>query len=190
MKLLPFLLLAGLLLLSCVNEIVGSGNDTAAPTPSTPISTEISEELSSNKTNSITESTLSYPKAEVLVTELACSCYSDLAKYSVDMQNWAADNFEDIMAAKEDATNESVKMLRKKEEEYFLLLQDARNCYEDSLSAFGEFYIKGAPGLPTLMLEYCPEIYNILILNGGMARQALYGQESSGEIPSGSLEDK
>ena len=182
--------MASLPLLSCVNKVDGLDSNIISPKPSTPISTEISEDLSSHTTNSIIESTLSYPKADVLVTELACSCYSDLAKYSVDMQNWAADNFEEIMAAEEEVTNQSVKILREKDEEYFLKLQEARNCYEDSLSAFGEFYMKGAPGLPTLMLEYCPEIYNILILNGGMARQALYGQESSGEIPSGSLEDK
>lgn len=168
--------MASLPLLSCVNEVDGLDSNVTSPKPSTPSSVQGSENA------------LSYPKADVLVTELACSCYSDLAKYSVDMQNWAADNFEDIMAAEEEVTNESVKMLRTKEEEYFLLLQDARNCYEDSLSAFGEFYMKGAPMFPTLMSEYCPEIYNILMLNGGMARQALYGQEPSGEIPSESLE--
>ena len=136
------------------------------------------------------EQTFSYPTADVLVAELACSCYSEVARYSVDMQNWAADNYKDIMAAEEEAINESVIMLRAKEEEYFLKLQEARNCYEDSLRAFGEFYVRGAPAFPTLMLEYCPEIYNILMLNGGMARQALYGQEVMGDIPQESSESQ
>lgn len=188
MKWLPFLILTALPLLSCVNEVDSLDSNVISPKPSTPSSAQDSESVFSNRINSISANTLAYPKADVLVTELACSCYSDLAKYSVDMQNWAADNFEEIMAAEEEVTNQSVKILREKEEEYFLKLQEARNCYEDSLSAFGEFYMKGAPGLPTLMLEYCPEIYNILMLNGGMARQALYGQEPSGEIPSESLE--
>ena len=78
---------------------------------------------------------------------------------------------------------EAVTTLREMEQGYFELLEEARTCYEDSLTAYGDFYLRGAPAFPFLMQEQCKEVFYILMLDGGMAKQALYGQESTGDVP-------
>ena len=79
---------------------------------------------------------------------------------------------------------EAVTTLHDMEQAYFELLEEARACYEDSLTSFGDFYMRGAPAFPFLMQEQCKEVFYVLMLDGGMAKQALYGQESTGNVPS------
>ena len=126
---------------------------------------------------------LAYPKAEVKTADMACQCFRPLAEHSVAMQDWAAEHYGEIFSQGNDM-EEAVSTLREMEQGYFELLEEARACYEDSLTAYGDFYLRGAPAFPFLMQEQCKEVFFILMLDGGMAKQALYGQESTGDVPS------
>lgn len=90
---------------------------------------------------------VSYPKAEVKTADMACQCFSPLAEHSVAMQDWAAEHFDEIFSQGNDM-EEAVTTLRQKEQTYFELLEEARACYEDSLTSFGDFYMRGAPAFP------------------------------------------
>ena len=125
---------------------------------------------------------LDYPKAEVKTADMACQCFTPLAEQSVVMQDWITENFDEIIS-QESVTGGAVSTLREMEQLYFELLQEARACYEDSLTAYGDFYLRGAPAFPFLMQEQCKEVFYILMLDGGMAKQALYGQESTENVP-------
>ena len=127
-------------------------------------------------------SSLDYPKAEVTTADMACQCFIPLAEHSVAMQDWAAEHYDEIFSQGNDM-EEAVTTLREMEQGYFELLEEARTCYEDSLTAYGDFYLRGAPAFPFLMQEQCKEVFYILMLDGGMAKQALYGQESTGDVP-------
>lgn len=127
-------------------------------------------------------SSLDYPKAEVKTADMACQCFTPLAEQSVAMQDWVTENFDEIIS-QESVTGGAVSTLREMEQLYFELLQEARACYEDSLTAYGDFYLRGAPAFPFLMQEQCKEVFYILMLDGGMAKQALYGQESTENVP-------
>ena len=128
-------------------------------------------------------SSLDYPKAEVRTADMACQCFSPLAEHSVAMQDWAAEHYDEILSQGNDM-EEAVTTLHDMEQAYFELLEEARACYEDSLTSFGDFYMRGAPAFPFLMQEQCKEVFYVLMLDGGMAKQALYGQESTGNVPS------
>tara|TARA_Y200000002_G_scaffold346766_1_gene321545 strand:- start:238 stop:750 length:513 start_codon:yes stop_codon:yes gene_type:complete len=128
-------------------------------------------------------SSLDYPKAEVKTADMACQCFSPLAEHSVAMQDWAAEHYDEILSQGNDM-EEAVTTLHDMEQAYFELLEEARACYEDSLTSFGDFYMRGAPAFPFLMQEQCKEVFYVLMLDGGMAKQALYGQESTGNVPS------
>lgn len=127
-------------------------------------------------------SSLDYPKAEVKTADMACQCFTPLAEQSVAMQDWVTENFDEIIS-QESVTGGAVSTLREMEQLYFELLQEARACYEDSLTAYGDFYLRGAPAFPFLMQEQCKEVFYALMLDGGMAKQALYGQESIEDLP-------
>ena len=128
------------------------------------------------------DSSLAYPKAEVKTADMACQCFSPLAEHSVAMQDWAAEHYDEIFSQGNDM-EEAVTKLREMEKTYFDLLEEARTCYEDSLTAYGDFYLRGAPAFPFLMQEQCKEVFYVLMLDGGMAKQALYGQESTENVP-------
>jgi hypothetical protein len=128
-------------------------------------------------------SSLAYPKAEVKTADMACQCFSPLAEHSVAMQDWAAEHYDEILSQGNDM-EEAVTTLREMEQDYFELLEEARTCYEDSLTAYGDFYLRGAPAFPFLMQEQCKEVFYVLMLDGGMAKQALYGHESTENVPS------
>ena len=128
-------------------------------------------------------SSLAYPKAEIKTADMACQCFSPLAEHSVEMQDWAAEHYDEIFSEGNDM-EEVVTTLREMEQGYFELLEEARACYEDSLTAYGNFYLRGAPAFPFLMQEQCKEVFYILMLDGGMAKQALYGQESTENVSS------
>ena len=84
-------------------------------------------------------SSLAYPKAEVKTADMACQCFSPLAEHSVAMQDWAAEHYDEILSQGNDM-EEAVTTLREMEKTYFDLLEEARTCYEDSLTAYGDFY--------------------------------------------------
>ena len=98
------------------------------------------------------------------------------------MQDWAAEHYDELLE-EENATGDVTVTLRQKEQTYFELLEEARTCYEDSLIAYGDFYLRGAPAFPFLMQEQCKEVFYVLMLDGGMAKQALYGQENTEDLP-------
>lgn len=125
---------------------------------------------------------VSYPKAEVKTADMACKCFRPLAEHSTAMQDWAEEHYDEIFSQGNDM-EDAVTTLRQKEQTYFELLEEARACYEDSLSSFGDFYMRGAPAFPFLMQEQCKEIFYVLMLDGGMAKQALYGQEITEDLP-------
>ena len=114
-------------------------------------------------------SSLAYPKAEVKTADMACQCFSPLAEHSVAMQDWAAEHYDEILSQGNDM-EEAVTTLREMEQNYFELLEEARTCYEDSLTAYGDFYLRGAPAFPFLMQEQCKEVFYVLMLDGGMAK--------------------
>ena len=125
---------------------------------------------------------VSYPKAEVKTADMACHCFTPLAEHSVSMQDWAAEYFDELLE-EGNAIGDVTATLRQKEQTYFELLEEARTCYEDSLTAYGDFYLRGAPAFPFLMQEQCKEVFYLLMLDGGMAKQALYGQENTEDLP-------
>ena len=125
---------------------------------------------------------VSYPKAEVKTADMACQCFTPLAEHSVSMQDLAAEYFDELLE-EGNAIGDVTATLRQKEQTYFELLEEARTCYEDSLTAYGDFYLRGAPAFPFLMQEQCKEVFYVLMLDGGMAKQALYGQENTEELP-------
>ena len=133
-------------------------------------------------TDALSTSSMEYPKAEVKTADMACQCFTPLAEHSVAMQDWTAEHYAEIFSEGNDM-EEAVTTLRQKEQEYFDLLEEARACYEDSLTAYGDFYMRGAPAFPFLMQEQCKEVFYVLMLDGGMAKQALYGQESTDDLP-------
>ena len=94
-------------------------------------------------------SSLAYPKAEVKTADMACQCFSPLAEFSVVMQDWAAEHYDEMFSEGNDM-EEAVTTLREMEKTYFDLLEEARACYEDSLTSFGDFYMRGAPAFPFL----------------------------------------
>lgn len=130
----------------------------------------------------LVSSSLAYPQAEVKTADMACQCFSPLAEHSVAMQDWAAEHYDEIFS-EGNVMEEAVTTLREMEKTYFDLLEEARACYEDSLTSFGDFYMRGASAFPFLMQEQCKEVFYVLMLDGGMAKQALYGQESTEEVP-------
>lgn len=134
------------------------------------------------KEDGLVSSSLVYPKAEVKTADMACQCFSPLAEHSVAMQDWTAEHYDEIFSQGKDM-EDAVTTLREMEKTYFDLLEEARTCYEDSLTAYGDFYLRGAPAFPFLMQEQCKEVFYVLMLDGGMAKQALYGQESTENVP-------
>lgn len=134
--------------------------------------------------DSLISISLDYPKAEVKTANMACQCFTPLAEHSVFMQDWAAEHYDGLLE-EGNAMGDLTAKLRQMEQTYFELLEEARACYEDSLISFGDFYMRGAPAFPFLMQEQCKEVFYVLMLDGGMANQALYGQESIDDMPSG-----
>ena len=136
----------------------------------------------STEADALSASSLTYPQAEVKTADMACQCFTPLAEHSVAMQDWTSEHYDEIFSQGNDM-EEAVTTLRQKEQEYFDLLEEARACYKDSLTTYGDFYLRGAPAFPFLMQEQCKEVFYVLMLDGGMAKQALYGQESAEDFP-------
>ena len=120
-----------------------------------------------------------YSKADKKAADKACSCFKDMAKQSVDIHEWHADNFDDL----EDLQEEKIEALKNGEkwstdsklidrgeemiEEWQDLYKEARDvCYDHFIDDGGDFYKEEymspdgeTPVVPDLASEFCPEVF-------------------------------